>query len=52
VKDDPGGKTLVIAIATLLVLIGGLLALDYVAARWGFDSRPPDLGRSTAERWW
>jgi hypothetical protein len=40
------------AIATLLVLIGGLLTLDYIAARWGFDSRPPDLGLHTAERWW
>jgi len=43
---------MVAAIATLLVLIGGLLALDYVAVRWGFDSRPPDLGRHAAERWW
>jgi hypothetical protein len=42
------------AIATLLVLIGGLLALDYVAVRWGADSRPADLGRHVleAERWW
>jgi hypothetical protein len=45
-------RNMVSAIATLVVLIGGLLALDYVAARWGFDSRPPDLGRSMAERWW
>jgi hypothetical protein len=42
---------MVAAIATLLVLIGGLLALDYVAVRWGFDARPPDLGRHAAERW-
>jgi hypothetical protein len=45
-------KDMVAAIATLLVLIGGLLALDYIAVRWGFDSRPPDLGRHAAERWW
>ena len=45
---------MVVAIATLLVLIGGLLALDYVAMRWGVDSRPRDLGRQAleAERWW
>ena len=43
---------MVVAIATLLVLIGGLLALDYVAVRLGSDSRPPDLGRHVAERWW
>ena len=40
------------AIATLLVLIGGPLALDYVAVRWGLDSRPPDLGWHAAERCW
>jgi hypothetical protein len=40
------------AIATLIVLIGVLLALDYVAVRWGFESRPQDLGRHVAERWW
>ena len=45
-------RDMVSAIAILFVLIGGLLALDYVAVRWGFDSRPPNLGRSTAERWW
>ena len=43
---------MVAAIATLLVLIGGLFALNYVAVRWGFDSRPPDLGRYDAEPWW
>jgi hypothetical protein len=45
---------MVAAIVTLLVLIGGLLALDYVAARWGVNSRPLDLGRQALEaaRWW
>ena len=45
-------RDMVSAIAILFVLIGGLLALDYIAARWGFDSRPPDLGRNAGERWW
>ena len=43
---------MVTAIVTLLVLIGSLLALDYIAARWGIDSRPSDLGHHTGERWW
>ena len=50
-EASPRRRNKVSAIATLVVLIGGLLALDYVAVRWGFDSRPLDLGRSTAERW-
>ena len=41
-----------VVIVSLLVLIGGLLALDYAAVRWGFDSRPSDLGRHAAEHWW
>jgi hypothetical protein len=40
------------AVATLLVLLGGLAALDYAAARWGFDSRPTESGREGWRRWW